>query len=445
MNWETVRRWLLGHGREASSSTGPLLQFGSKQGSMVDAILGLDFGTSCSKGVVRLPFVQGGLAHAVPLVNGSRTEFFHRSLPPAHEGEEAVSEGNIKIRLMLSPSDEEARAYVALYLAGIARRSRGWFLTSQKRNYGQFGLMWSMNVGVPSSGFGNSELERGFLVAARAGWLMSLEDAAPTLARAKEALVQGELDESLPVYVIPEVIAAAEGYRRSAFARPGIHVIMDVGASTLDICAFILLSGPSGNPFGLAIPDVAELGSAVLHDARVRALGDYQWPGDSFSLDPRDPGCVVPDDLGGYVANGKVVPTSLTEVDARFQEDCESALRRVLGGMYQKNPLARYRDGIPLFLTGGGGHMKFYTRAIEHMKATKQSVAWSNVDVRRLERPDDLRPANVGRQIVSRMLVAYGLSRPRLDFGDFTNPALIPGIDPPARPRLRDYFGKDQM
>ena len=47
--------------------------------------------------------------------------------------------------------------------------------------------------------------------------------------------------ERLGIAVIPETAAAVTGFAKSTHSAPGVYLMVDVGAMTLDVCAFRLM------------------------------------------------------------------------------------------------------------------------------------------------------------------------------------------------------------
>jgi hypothetical protein len=349
--------------------------------------------------------------------------------------------------MIVDPTDKEAAAVATMIMATAMRRARQWFLTSQRRNFGKFRLQWALNLGIPSSGYEDDRIREAFLRCAKAAWVLSLSPALPTSDQARECLAS-DCGAVSPVDAIPEIAAAAEGYRRSVHAREGMHVMIDVGASTLDVCGFVIRGPQADSPFGLFTTAVEQLGAAVLHDARLTALDGAAASAPAVRVDGRDPAETVPDDLREYVPGNGKIPHQLSRANETFQADCQLAVRRVVSGMWQKNPLStQWKHGTPVFLIGGGGRMRFYRRIPEDIRREKlESVAWGNLKLEQLGVPEDLRPKGLTPEIALRMLVAYGLSWPRPDFGEFDNPSRIGSVEPPPRRRLDDcYFGKEQM
>ena len=46
--------------------------------------------------------------------------------------------------------------------------------------------------------------------------------------------------------VLPEVAAATAGYALSTLRQEGVHLMVDVGASTVDVCGFLLYGQETG-------------------------------------------------------------------------------------------------------------------------------------------------------------------------------------------------------
>lgn len=425
----------------ADAALGECLQFGSHRKKSTPVILGVDFGTSCTKAVIRVPYVQGGRALAVPLNDKGSDPYLlptrnPSQLPPISQ---SVPVDNPKVRLLVEPKNQDARELVTAYLSHVMRRSRAWLLHTQRSSLGDFRLEWSTNIGVPSAGYVNDPIREGFLTCARAAWKLSMQPGLPSLDQVRAALGNGG---SFPdVDALPEVLAAAEGYRRSVHASSGMHVMVDVGASTLDVCGFAVRDPNSATPYGLFTTAVEQLGVAVLHDARLEALNGHQDPGPAARVDPRDPVQRVPDELQGYVSQGGGIPPQLAAADARFHDDCQLAVRRVVCGMYVKNPIDhQWKDGIPVFLTGGGGQMRFYREVLDGIAVDWTNWKWSKLTVNGLVVPSDLSPKHLTVDVMSRLVVAYGLSFPRVNFGNIINPATLPNIPPPPPRRIDDLF-----
>lgn len=87
---------------------------------------------------------------------------------------------------------------------------------------------------------------------------------------------QGEVTPHPAIEVVPEVAAQAVGYARSTLRDPGLHLLVDVGATTLDICGFILHQAEGRDRYELLTTTVERLGALELHRER---LGALSWKG----------------------------------------------------------------------------------------------------------------------------------------------------------------------
>jgi hypothetical protein len=83
--------------------------------------------------------------------------------------------------------------------------------------------------------------------------------------------------------------------------------------------------------------------------------------------------------------------------------------------------------------------MRFYGETANHVAAMR-NVIWHNVVTMPVDAPEDLRPPTLDFQVVERLRVAYGLSYPTPDFGSFVDPADVPNLEAPPRPRLEDLY-----
>ena len=143
------------------------------------------------------------------------------------------------------PDDLAARARAAAYLGLTLREARGYVLNTQAQEYGSYRLRWTVHVGVPSAGYDDRRVKSAFLRVARAAWFLSRRSGSPTLETATAALERTadgaaiEADRDVTgIEVYPEIAALVVGYARSRRRREGLHVIVDVGALTIDICGF---------------------------------------------------------------------------------------------------------------------------------------------------------------------------------------------------------------
>jgi len=422
----------------------------------IDAVMGLDFGTSSTKVVIQNPTLAGGRSVAVPFGNLAHPssayllpttlymeENDRLTLDSASDG---LALGDIKVRLMEDPDDRDAVVWAGVYLALAIREARGWYLNSQHRDIGHRRLRWSMNLGIPSAGYDDEDIARGFGRAAALAWRLSVEEQSVDLALARE-LESGDLDPGIELAVVPEVAAEVVGYARSPRRRNGLHVLLDVGATTVDVCGFVLDEREGEDRYNLLTAIVESLGAHRLHAARMSALEKSGARADSGVLEWEDPLTPIPDDLAGYVKDGPV-PEELHAANESFRKRAVTPLMATLMALKRNrdpNSIA-FREGLPIFLCGGGSQMRFYRSVVKESEQRFKSVTTAtSVIPMTLEKPLNLSNEDVDELAFSRLAVAYGLSFDSLDIGEIQRPSEIEDIEVRRASSRDDFVSKDQV
>ena len=310
-----------------------------------DLVVGLDFGTVCTKVVIRSPFAFRARATAVQFPGGDRRGRYllPTILQEAHGrldlGEPTAVgshvRGDLKVSLMDGPSSVDARARAAAYLGLVLRSARQWFLHTQRSVYGRFRLRWALNLGIPSAGYDDADVRATFGTVGRAAWMLSLLSDGWTLEAARDAIeaVGSEPDSGARTVVIPEIAAEVVGYAQSNHRRDGLHVMLDVGGSTIDICGFVLHSADGGEDdrYDLLTALVGRLGLQELDRRRRRAV---EREGEQFStavsLGP-SPFEAVPAAGRSYVDRpSRRLAEILDDIDEEYTRQCANAVMRVL-------------------------------------------------------------------------------------------------------------------
>jgi hypothetical protein len=161
------------------------------------------------------------------------------------------------------------------YLALVLREAQTRFLTAEREAYGRFDPRWALNLGIPSAGYDDKVIRGRFLRAARASWSISRGIGPVTWDSVTEALRQeGEagFEPGIEIEVVPEVAAQAAGYARSTLRDPGLHLIVDIGALTFDVCGFVLHERDGEDRYELLTATVDRLGALELHHQRLAVL-----------------------------------------------------------------------------------------------------------------------------------------------------------------------------
>ena len=471
----TGRRLLASVGLRSGSVplTTDLLQYDVRRPSRhpVDLVVGFDFGTSCTKVVIQSPTKLRGRAVAVDFEELGHFSS-HRLLPTviteASSGEVHLGAGtdrpgqvrnDLKIRLLeqeVPASPEELEGYTARAAAhvGLAlRRARQWFLTAEQRNYGTDRFRWAMNFGVPSAGFDDDEIRERFHRVARAGWALSLTPEHVTLKRAIASVRAADRGSKSKVdatiEVVPEVAAQVVGYAKSRQRRDGLHLLVDIGASTIDVCAFLLHGVDGDDVYELLSAEVKQLGLLALHAARMRAapsVSDLQTvPGD----------LVVPiPDWTGKVKLSPEVREQLERADAAYVGGCSrQVLYKVMNHVRKRRDphSPHWETGLPIFVCGGGSADRVAPVIVRQAEAAakKNWVKCKGFEPNLLPVPVSLAGGIEADSFRQRLSVAYGLSFDSFNIGTIDSPREIQDVPPDNRRGLADwkdrFVGMDQV
>jgi len=456
-------------------------------GAICDVVIGLDFGTSCTKIVVRTPY-ERDRAFAVPFGPASHPSSSYL-LPSAiwinDSGEASLTSlrNGVCIRdvkhylmqskrdLVVTVDDEpvtlDSHTVAVAFLALALTHTRRWFLEAHKSSYASFDLDWQVNIGLPSADFANQTLCDDYLRIVAAAWHLSAAGDKIDLASAKRAMniqiirhntengVGGLVDcgnrPSAEMKLIPEVAAEVVGYARSHLRDEGLHILMDIGARTLDVCSFILHEKDGDDCYELLTTDVRELGAMVLHQDRVEVIcPTVREPalGKLVHWDPVEP---IPDPIEQYLSRELESETRnrLRTSDLDYRKKCSQMVWQTLVDLKtRRDPRStRWNEGMPVFLAGGARNMEFYRKLAEVISAElrKMYPPCSGIDPLELIKPANLE-ADITDDGYHRLAVAWGLSYPETDIGAVTRPSDIKDVPPRRRAKPeRPFVSKDMV
>ena len=409
-------------------------------GEEIFLIVGLDFGTSSTKAIVRLPFEAGEPTIAIPAPAPCRSgdePYLWQTvlwlqgdgafLPWPEPGAEPLSalkqgliQGRAEMAISTSGPLEVTRTHAGVaYLAFVIRYVRGWLRTNRPDLFRGRRPVWFMNVGMPTVSYDDPQLAKPYRRIAAAALQLAKMDSSVTLEAVKlflddpHVVEAGDTDgaaESLGVAVFPEAAAEMTGFAKSTRNAPGLYLLVDVGAMTLDASMFRLNQ------------HVSDADRYAFLAAEVRPLGvdSFHW----------------------FLAQGKT--------ESGFIEQCQRSLNSVVWQTRRRgDPNAEtWKPGndVPVFLAGGGAANRLHQDVVESIGVwLKRDVR--NDGIRRLELPvpttiDLPEPlADFGR-----MAVAWGLSYPPTEIGRIHAMSDVDDIDPPEVVDSSDAFvSKDQV
>jgi len=446
----------------------------------IDMTIGLDFGTSSVKVVIRdsarrayvIPFFSEAASH--PYFLPSRLFESYGLYQLAGGG---VSHRDLKLRLLdpIQSDDDFQRA--AAFLALVIRRCRGWLFSEKADVYRHARLNWFLNLGLPAESYLNSNFVvrfRALALAAinlanSAGKAVTVDSTrayckwAPKAVREEDEprddvnpTVSGDMVE-----VVPEISAQVYGYVKSLRFdedAANVYMLVDIGAGTVDASIFHVRK-EAGDTIGFVMyaSNVEQNGVMNLHRERLnwlrktfavlaapnpaalRALEEIERPTDRLDA--------IPNALGEYFQGVRFnFNTPNEDPDQVFYRD--SYRRQVFVNTLLRVRGRKLRDaqlhGLPIFLTGGGSRMEYFNRIVHEINGD-QSMSWARLRIDPLEPPRELIAPGLKSSEYDRLSVAFGLSFIRL--GKYIRAQDVPDLPTPWTPRryTAEFISKDQV
>lgn len=384
--------------------------------------MGIDFGTAFTKVAIRagvdlVPVewsgVTAGAAEAeryvVPdvVVRGEDGEYRWQ------RDDAGQIQANLKLPIIESKGLDRCPTATVAYLALVIRYARAFLYrkTEIGRKLVGRSLCWELNMGCPTKPHDDPAIVAAFHRIVRTAWQ----------AAAWEHLHESDIEaawQNQPVdvglecepVVVPEFVAQIAGYLSSSQASPGLHALIDVGAATLDVATFnvVMSNDRTAMPrIPIFFSAVVPLGTHHLRHNRYAQLGlELCW---------NDATPVEAADLFGE-RNGK----SADEIMAVDQGFMTKVTNRIVGVVDTTRTNTRgepsspaWREGLPIFVTGGGARCALYREAIEQAQRRLIQVIGQRPGGPRQFRFIELNPTSGEARDLDaegRLTVAYGLT-----------------------------------
>jgi hypothetical protein len=410
-----------------------------------DIVIGFDFGTSSSKIVIRDSARK--TAYAVPF------NIYDNTAPNSYlaptriflndDGELDLFDGKyffseIKVNLMEN-SDKwlpefmdkniqvSALELASGYMALLIRYARSWFLNHTKHIYRNSKIFWHINLGIPSGKYYDPPKAKVFKMMVMAAWRISRDLGTITIQIVEEKLknaksyiddpdklAEMESGDSLWLHsdfinTHPEVIMEVVGYAKSPMRKDGLHLLVDIGASTLDAATFIIHNQDGEDVYHLLETRVKKLGTMVLHSQRIMGLKET-FEKNLRDMNEIDPLNVLPDQ--SYY---KIEPqNNVHETDSDFFQKCSVLIGEIVRETKnRRDPFSNaWEKGLAVFICGGGGRFIGYKDAIEKRgKSIKKGVSnFAGFIFQKIPQPDHFIAPDLSSNDYDRLAVAYGLS-----------------------------------
>jgi hypothetical protein len=336
--------------------------------------VGVDFGTAFTKVAIRagvdlVPVEWSAVTgddsetgrYVVPgfVVRAPDGEFCWRRLT------EADIQGNLKLPVIEMAALGGCPIAAVAYLALVIRYARAFLYRNAEIGRKLIGrsLRWELNIGCPTEPHENLKVVDIFRRIARTAWLLAAEDRL-TEQNVVAAWNLADRDTALEAEpgVVPEFVAQIAGYLGSPQVKEGLHALIDIGAATLDVATFnIVLRNDWASPPRIPIffSAVRPLGTHYLrHNRHSKFHLDLSW-NDATPVESSD-----------EFGRRNVKPLDeVVEVDEQFVGQIVRCIVGVLDGTRTNTRgdprSAAWREGLPIFVTGGGANCLLYRQAIE--------------------------------------------------------------------------------
>ena len=401
------------------------------------AILGLDFGTAFTKGVVR----WAGRHYAVDWSAAVHGEDHNLMASVFSEGPDgrcvlgaveaphwAVHDG-IKIKLLESDSalcNIDNLANAVAFIA-LAFRYVSWWLRSRDIADGG-GIRWRLHVGLPTKSWDDDATTGAFRAAAQAGRILALMPGPVTRSAAIDALGMTEQVDRPAVDVLPEFACQLYSYLRSAERREDLHALVDIGAGTLDVAYFNVFKSDGEEFLPVFASEVERLGAHYLIAALAGPEADCGWEDSESSLSDERVAEKIDCEPADVQRRRSLYLSTVAEV---FNKATSEAMR-----IYPTSPAVQGRERLRLFLCGGGSRIASLKARFERIARESEDVFRMRFQVSEIVRPRDI----VGGTEAGfdRLSVAYGLSQNATNIGYVMRSATLMPVSPRARTEGRD-------
>ncbi len=439
-----------------------------------ELVVGLDFGTSSSKVVIQAPDLPGQPSYAIrfgrltheetPYLLPTKLYISSDGICSLGEFEGAQMINDIKLELFskednifsnFGPTRQKMlpKEIATCYLALVLWVSRRWFLEKKVDLIRQFSeIVWSMNLGVPSPCIEDNEENLTFRQVGEAAWKLStLGPKNITLDNARAALEDFDLygsclldnEKSCDFAIVPEIAAGAIGYAMSTLRKEGLHVMIDVGSSTVDVCSFRLNKKEGSDRYELLIADVKPLGTFRLYSENILALKEKFDKHIAQLRDKHEPMDPIKLDSNELLIEEHQLISAFEEAKEKIKQELLYMLRVVIWQTKCRRDRAApiWKNGrLPVLLIGGGNRDKFFRSALEEINDWLIFNAKNDgINLIFPPIPDSLTDSISDEEQYNLLAVAWGLSHRSLDIGDIIPADQIKDVKPPPP---RDYRHK---
>ena len=402
---------------------------------MVKVNIGLDIGTSTSKVVISSKYTTDnnfyvvnfgelgvkGATYLLPTViakkNKSDVGFQSHYLPKFGE-KKCYIRKDLKIRYLKNPNNTTVRNMLTWYIARVLEYSINWFLNNygNKGDYATEEIEWFISAGIPTKDAEDKKIDNFTNLITEAYKLLNT-------------------CQIYHVEIHPEIYAAMQFYvNRDSVQPDGFYGAIDVGAGTVDIAMFTIVSDNLGRPtYNTLAADVKYLGANMYKDEMIKVIKEYNHEYADYLDKMFSKQNKIPEDKSQYccgLANKNKIIKELEEKEENFKKKFRKQLGDLMNDVRMvKNPLASVWQGkgtLLFFVSGGGSNISLYKEVIKDISESYQKRTSCNgieiIDV------DDTKVVSTCSSKIDKLYttVAIGLSSSDIFGGTYVPPSKIP-------------------
>jgi len=349
--------------------------------------IGLDFGTAFSKIAVRTQD-KVLVVSWEGLFDAERPLFVPDELSVIEDDRVCIGRmayggrlhSGLKLPLIKGQGTEDtgdADLLAVVFIGSLLKYTRAWLYERHEALVRGRRLLWNLNIGCPADVYTLAQLREQFGNLARYAWTLSRQPGELTLSSARSLLGKepAPLEEAglEGIAVVPEFVAEIAGYVFSPQRQDGVHLLVDVGAGTVDIACFNVWnrgkstdSAEDSYVFPIFSSSVELLGTHILNHRRLQKGGllGRQWDDATPVVNART-----------FAGQFGCDEEAIRATDHSIKEAIARAIVKVWQRARQDHyPNAREWDtGVSTFLLGGGSGCDVYRHAIACAEA------WSGI------------------------------------------------------------------
>ncbi len=320
-------------------------------------------------------------------------------------------QGNLKLSVIENVTADDCPSATLAFLTLVIRYARAYLYrhAEVERKLPTRSLRWELNIGCPTEPHERLEVVERFRRIARTAWQLA---GSSTLRETDIAAAWQDTTVDIGLEaepgVIPEFVAQIAGYLHSPQVDEGLHALIDIGTATVDVATFnvVLPNDLDSLPkIPIFFSAVRPLGTHYLSFNRHSRLGlELAWD-DAVPIEPGE----------NFAKRYGRRSSDVDAIDGEFVDRVASCITAVIDGTRTSSRgdprSAAWREGLPIFVTGGGSGCELYRRAIGKAEDEIKRRMRSTGQFRFIELdPLGAQSSLFGNEAGNRVTVAIGLT-----------------------------------